>query len=311
MNPVFVSAGEVARLLPLADCIPLMREAMTALSTGRTAQSLRQIVDLGGGDAFGSMPGAMLDGVFGAKLVSVFPGNAALGRMSHQGVVVLFDRDTGEPTAIVEAGELTATRTAAASAAATDALARADASKLAILGTGEQARRHVAAMRLVRPIERVLVWGRSLEKAKALAAEMDAEGADSVEAAVRDADIVCATTGAPEPILAGLWLKRGAHVNLVGSSRAGPAEADNDLVVRARFFADHREGVLAQGAEFLNAKAAGLVGDGHVVGEIGDVFAGTLAGRQDEEQVTVYKSLGSIVQDLAAAAFVVDRLARS
>lgn len=311
MNPVFVSAHEVARLLPLADCIPLMREAMIALSTGRTRQALRQIVDLGDGDAFGSMPGAMLDGVFGAKLVSVFPGNAALGLMSHQGVVVLFDRNSGEPTAIVEAGELTAIRTAAASAAATDALARREAHTLAILGTGEQARRHLAAVQLVRPIEHVTIWGRSAEKAKAFAAEAGAEAVDSVEAAVRDADIVCTTTASSEPILAGRWLKAGAHVNLVGSSRAGPVEADNDLVVGARFFADHREGVLAQGAEFLAAKAAGLVGDDHVVGEIGEVFAGTLAGRQDDDQLTVYKSLGSIVQDLAAAAFVVERMARA
>jgi ornithine cyclodeaminase len=230
--------------------------------------------------------------------------------LSHKGVVVLFDRDSGEPSAIVEAGELTAIRTAAVSAAATEALARTDARALAILGTGEQARRHLAAMRLVRPIERVTIWGRSAEKAKALAAEMGAQASDSVEAAVRDADIVCATTASPEPILAGRWLKPGAHVNLVGSSRAGPAEADNDLVLRARFFADHRDGVLAQGSEFLNAKAAGLIGDNHVVGEIGEVFAGTLAGRQDDGQLTVYKSLGSIVQDLAAAAFVVDRMVR-
>lgn len=311
MTPVFVSAEQVARLLPLVDCIPLMREAMIALSTGRTRQALRQIIDLGGGDAFGSMPGAMLDGVFGAKLVSVFPGNAARGVLSHQGVVILFERETGAVTAVVEAGELTAIRTAAASAAATDALARPDARALAILGTGEQARRHLAAIRLVRPIERVTIWGRSGEKAKAFAAEANAGAVGSVEAAVADADIVCATTASPEPILAGRWLKPGTHVNLVGSSRAGPVEADNDLVVRARFFADHREGVLAQGAEFLAAKAAGLIGDDHVVGEIGEVFAGTLAGRQDETQLTVYKSLGSIVQDLAAAAFVVGRMRRA
>lgn len=311
MNPVFISAEQVARLLPIADCIPLMREAMVALSEGRTRQSLRQIVDLGGGDAFGSMPGAMLGGAFGAKLVSVFPGNAARGVMSHQGVVVLFDCESGAVTAVVEAGELTAIRTAAASAAATDALARRDARTLAILGTGEQARRHLAAVRLVRPIERVTIWGRSADKAKVFAAETDAQAVGTVEAAVRDADIVCTTTASPEPILLGRWLKVGAHVNLVGSSRAGPVEAGNDLVARARFFADHREGVLAQGAEFLAAKAAGLIGDDHVVGEIGEVFAGTLPGRQNDTQLTVYKSLGSIVQDLAAAAFVVERMARS
>jgi ornithine cyclodeaminase/alanine dehydrogenase-like protein (mu-crystallin family) len=123
----------------------------------------------------------------------------------------------------------------------------------------------------------------------------------SVEAAVAEADIVCTVTSAKEPILQGAWLADGAHVNVVGSSFAGPAEVDNDLVVRARFIADYREGVLAQGAEFLRAKTAGLVGDDHVVGEIGQVLDGTLEGRQSAGQLTVYKSLGHIVQDLAAA----------
>jgi ornithine cyclodeaminase len=125
---------------------------------------------------------------------------------------------------------------------------------------------------------------------------------------VRDADIVCTTTAAPEPILASTAVADGAHINAVGSSRAGPAEIADDLVLRARFFADHREGVLAQGAEFLNARAAGLVDDSHVLGEIGEVMAGTLPGRTGDDEVTIYKSLGSIVQDLAAARYIVGQL---
>ena len=314
MNLIIVSAGEVARLLPYEECIPLMREAMIALSQGRTRQTLRQIIDLREGRAFGVMPGAMLDsGDFGVKLVSVYPENFAQGKSSHQGLVVLFDPETGAPAATLDAAEITAIRTAAASAAATDVLARPDARRLAILGYGEQAWRHVEAIRVVRPPEMVTIWGRSPERAEAFADRvralgLAAETASDVEAAVAGAAIICTTTAAPEPILESAWVADGAHINAVGSSRAGPAEIDSALVARARFFADHREGVLAQGAEFLRAKAAGLVDDGHVLGEIGEVMAGTIPGRRDPNEVTIYKSLGSIVQDLAAARHILSRL---
>ena len=303
---IFVSAEEVARLLPYEECVPLMREAMIALSAGRTRQLLRQILDLPEGRAFGVMPGAMLeDGVFGAKLVSVYPDNFAQGDPSHQGVVALFDAATGAPAAMLDAGAITAIRTAAASAAATDALARKDARSLAILGYGEQARRHRDAIRCVRGIERVTVWGRDFAKAQAF------EGAiacHTVEEAIAGADIICTVSAAPEPILKSEWVADGAHINAVGSSRAGPRELDDALVARARLFADHEEGVRAQGAEFRHALAAGAIQPGHLLGEIGAVMAGTLPGRFLESDVTIYKSLGSIVQDLAAARHILARL---
>jgi ornithine cyclodeaminase/alanine dehydrogenase-like protein (mu-crystallin family) len=301
----YVSAEEVARLLPYERCIPLMREAMIALSQGRTRQLLRSILDLPEGRAFGAMLGAMAgDGVFGAKLVSVYPGNFDRGGPSHQGVVVLFDGESGAPTAILDAGEITAIRTAAASAAATDALARPEAASLAILGYGEQARRHVAAIRCVRDISRLTIWGRSPEKAGAFAEMHGGIACDSAEAAVAGADIICTVSAAREPILRSQWVSDGAHVNAVGSSRAGPSEIDVALVARSRFFADHEEGVRAQGAEWLNALAAGAVGEDHLLGEIGAVMAGTIEGRRGARDVTLYKSLGSIVQDLAAARFI-------
>lgn len=306
--PRLVGAEDVERILTYEACIPLMREAMIALSQGRTRQLLRGIIDLGGGNAFGVMPGAMLDGAFGAKLVSVFPGNVAAGGLSHQGVVALFDGRSGAPLAFVEAGVLTGIRTAAASAAATDALARPDASRLAVLGTGEQAQRHVEAIRQVRRIEQVTIWGRDPAKARALAARLGGSAAASVVEATRNADIICTVTAAAEPILASAHVADGAHVNAVGSSRAGPAEIAGDLVARARFFADHREGVLAQGAEFLRAREAGLIGEDHLLGEIGEVMAGAIPGRLGQGDVTLYKSLGSIVQDLAAADYVVRAL---
>ncbi len=306
--PRLVGAEDVERILTYEACIPLMREAMIALSQGRTRQLLRGIIDLGGGNAFGVMPGAMLDGAFGAKLVSVFPGNVAAGGLSHQGVVALFDGRSGAPLAFVEAGVLTGIRTAAASAAATDALARPDASRLAVLGTGEQAQRHVEAIRQVRRIEQVTIWGRDPAKARALATRLGGSAAASVVEATRNADIICTVTAAAEPILASAHVADGAHVNAVGSSRAGPAEIAGDLVARARFFADHREGVLAQGAEFIRAREAGLIGEDHVLGEIGEVMAGAIPGRLGQGDVTLYKSLGSIVQDLAAADYVVRAL---
>ena len=302
-----IDRDEVKARLTYEVCIPLVRQAMIDFSRGETKQLLRAILPLGDGRLFGSMPGGLGGRApFGAKLVSVFPENFAKGIQSHQGVVVLFDGESGAPICIAHAGEVTAIRTGAASAVATDALARPDAHRLALIGYGEQAVTHSRAISKVRPLTSITVWGRSPDRAKAFAEKMSAElgvpvtAKADVESAVAEADIVCTVSSAKEPVLMGRWLAAGTHVNVVGSSFAGPVEVDNDLVAGSRFIADSREGVLAQGAEFLNAKAAGVVDDDHVVGEIGQVLAGTLEGRQSRDQITVYKSLGHIVQDLAA-----------
>lgn len=316
MNLRFVDAAQVYRVLPPAHCIAVVREAMIALSQGRAQQPLRSILDLDSGDALGLMPGALDEG-FGAKLISVFPRNFERGLPSHQGVVVLFDRDSGAPQAVVDAHAITALRTAAASAVATDALARPDSAVLALLGYGEQAQTHLLAIAQVRRLSEVRVWGRQAARAEAFVARMRAlpelaglalRCCESVAEAVTAADIVCTLTAASEPILEGAMLAPGTHVNLVGSGRAGPVEVDSALVLRSRYFADHRESVLRQGAEFLRAKAVGLVEDSHVLGEIGQVLAGELPGRRDADEITAYKSLGSIVQDLAAAREVCRRL---
>jgi ornithine cyclodeaminase len=223
---------------------------------------------------------------------------------SHQGFVALFDPADGAPVAMLHAGELTAIRTAAASAAATRVLAREDAHRLAILGYGEQAETHARAIALVRPLSGIVLWGRSPERATAAARRLEDElslpvrVAAGVREAVVGADIVCAVTAAPEPILDGAWVAPGTHVNLVGSSTAATREADDALVVRGRLFADHREGVLRQGGEVIHAIAAGVIDESHVLGEIGEVMAGSLAGRRADDEVTIYKSLGAIVQDL-------------
>jgi ornithine cyclodeaminase/alanine dehydrogenase-like protein (mu-crystallin family) len=303
----FIDRDEVARRLTYEVCIPIVRDAMIALSKGETIQLLRSIITLSPGRLYGTMTGAMGgEGAFGSKLISVFSENFAKGVQSHQGVVVLFDPESGAPVCVLHAGEITAIRTAAASAVATDALARPGANRLAILGYGEQAATHARAISKVRKLDQITVWGRSPDRARAFCERMEAElglrvspCADAREA-VSDADIICTVSGAVEPILEGEWVAPGTHVNIVGSSRAGPVEVDDALVVRSRYFVDSREGVLAQGAEFLDAKARGLIGDDHIVGEIGEVLAGMVPGRRTAEEITAYKSLGHIVQDLAS-----------
>ena len=304
----FIDREEVATRLTYDRCIPIVRQAMIAFSRGETRQLLRSLIPLADGRMFGIMPGAMGErAVFGAKLISVFPENFAKGIQSHQGVVVLFDPESGAPVCVVHAGEITAIRTAAASAVATDALARKDARRLALLGYGEQAESHARAIQKVRDVESMTVWGRSPERARAFAERMALQlgipvrAADSARDAVADADIICTLTAAYDPILKGEWVQPGTHINAVGSGYAGPAEIDNQLVARSRFIADSRDGVLQQGGEFLRAKAAGLIGDEHIVAEIGQVLAGQIEGRRSANEITLYKSLGHIVQDLATA----------
>jgi ornithine cyclodeaminase len=303
-----IDREEVKRRLTYEACIAIVRDAMIEFSKGETRQLLRSLIPLAKGHVFGIMPGALgKNAPFGAKLISVYPENFEKGRQSHQGLVVLFDPEDGAPVCVAHAGEITAIRTAAASAVATDALARKDARHLAILGYGEQAETHARAIGKVRTIESARVWGRSAERAKAFCHRMGGElgvafaAAQDAEEAVRDADIVCTLTAAHEPVLKGAWIKPGTHVNVVGSGFAGPSEIDINLVVRSHFFVDSREGVLEQGAEFLRAKEAGAIDDTHIAGEIGEVLAGAVPGRTTETEITIYKSLGHVVQDLATA----------
>lgn len=292
--------------LTYPDCIRVVRDAMEALSAGTTRQLLRTMIPLGSGRTFAQMPGALGEReMFGAKMISVFADPRSPGLRRHRGVVLLFEPDHGEPVAIADAEEITHIRTAAATAVATDALARKDARTLLIIGTGGQARTHLHALPLVRDFDRVWIWGRSFDKAAALAAEFAAIGAEAVsdlEAATGEADVICTLTTSAEPVILGAWLRPGTHVNLVGSSGPGPVEADHALVAMSRYIADSRASALDAAAEFLAAKATGIVTDDHIVAEIGDVLLGTAPGRRTDDEITVYKSLGHAVQDLAVAA---------
>jgi ornithine cyclodeaminase len=313
----FYDAEEVERLLDYPGCIEAVRRAMIALSSGERPQPLRQIFTVGKNEMFGTMPGELQAlSTFGAKLVSVFGDPDRPGRSRHQGVVVAYDGKTGAVSCIADAEPITQIRTGCASAVATDALARADAEVLAIFGTGIQAEAHLRAVPLVRQFREILLWGRSHERTREFARRMSEElgrpiipVVDGEEAASR-ADVICTVTSSPEPVLLGAWVKPGTHINLVGSSLLGPAEVDSALVAKARYFADYRPGVLAQAAELATARDAGLVDDTHVVGEIGEVLAGTLRGREDDGQITVYKSLGHVAQDLASATYLQQQRAR-
>jgi ornithine cyclodeaminase len=260
------------------------------------------------------MPGELAAlSTFGAKLVSVFGDPDRPGRTRHQGVVVAYDGETGAVSCIADAEPITKIRTACATAAATDALARDDAEVLAIFGTGLQAESHLRAVPLVRPFREILLWGQSAQRTSELAERMTAVLGRNVtpvtngRSAAANADVICTVTSSAEPVLLGEWVKSGAHVNLVGSSYLGPVEVDSALVAKARYVADYRPGVLAQAAELAVARAAGLIDDAHVVCEIGEIFAGRVQGREDDSQVTIYKSLGHVVQDLAAADYLCRR----
>lgn len=294
-------------LLTPAVAIDVVDAAMREVSQGNVELPLRWGLKLPNG-AMGMMPGYLgSPECFGIKLVSLFPGNPAVGLPSHLGLMVLFEAERGEPVALLDGDVVTSLRTAAASAVATHALARPDAAELLIVGTGQQASAHVPAMLAVREIRRVRIWGRSADKAIELAGEfaqrypLPVEACTELKDAVQTADIVCTVTGAREPLLHGEWLRPGAHLNLVGSSVPEHREVDTDAVRRASFFVDFRASAFTQAGELLTAIAEGAVDEDHVCGEIGEVLLDRIPGRSDDQQITVYKSLGVAAQDLAAA----------
>lgn len=311
MKVLFVDGATVHRMLTMQACIPLMRATLQSLSRGGVVLPLRSKMALPDATGIlGLMPGYLGEPqAFGLKVVTVMPGNHGTAYDSHQGVVMLFGAQHGEPLAILDAAAITAIRTAAASGAVTDALARPDAGDLALLGSGTQARMHLRAMRTVRPLRRVRVWSRTAGHAARFAREeaahagVEIEVVPSADEAVRGADLVCTTTAAREPVLHGAAIAPGAHVNAVGACFAHSRELDDEALRRARLFTDCRDSCVHESGDFLLARAAGAVDDTHLQGEVGAVFAGDLAGRTSPADITVFESLGVAVEDLAAAHF--------
>ena len=312
MKVLFVNEPGVHELLPMEACIPLMREALVSLARGDVVLPLRTKMPLpDGSGVLGLMPGYLGEPEsFGLKILTVMPGNHGTPYDSHQGAVMLFGVEHGEPLAILDATAITAIRTAAASAAATQALARPEAGDLALVGSGAQARTHLAAMQCVRPLRRVRVWSRSSASAERLAHEegerhgLVIEVAASAAEALAGADLVCTTTAAREPILRGEWLSPGAHVNAVGACFPTNRELDTEAVRRSRFFTDCRESCLNEAGDFLLAREEGAIDDAHLLGELGDVFLGTTPGRRSPDDITIFESLGVAIEDLASAHFI-------
>lgn len=308
MSMLILRAEEIGLLLPMHDCIDVMERAMRAASAGSVDTPSRIIAPLADGQSFFIlMPGAMQEPpLYGAKVVSLHPGNPAQGKPAVRGFVTLFDYRSGAPMAIMDGARITAIRTAAASALATRELSRPDAASHGIFGAGVQAATHLEAIACVRDIEVVKVWGRNFEKAKLFANRQTAKTGLNVTA-VREApeaaacDIVSLVTNAPEPVLKGEWLTPGSHLNLVGAHEAGDREADSDTLARSAIYVDSREGALREAGDILIPVSEGRISPESIVGEIGEVLNGAAPGRTDPTQLTLYKSLGIVAQDLFAA----------
>jgi ornithine cyclodeaminase len=309
---------QVTSSLPMGECIPLMEAALASLSRGEVVLPLRPIMRIPGThDVFGMMPAySSALPVFGVKMITVFPGNHGSNLDSHQGAVLLFHGTTGQLAAMLDASSITAVRTAAVSAVATRLLARPDASTLALIGSGVQARTHLEAIGLVRALSAVRVYSRTPSNAAAFAAwakrerGVDVEVSSSVQHAVHGAGIVCTVTSSREPVLHGEWLEPGMHVNAVGASQPDARELDGAAVARTRLFADRRESLVNESADYLVPLREGLITDRQLVAEIGEVLIGRARGRETAEEITLFKSLGLAVEDLAAAAHVYDRAER-
>lgn len=310
MTILTVTAPEVHALLPMDECIEAMADALRSLAAGHAVLPLRQVIRLPGThNALATMPAALAQPVeaSGVKIITIFPDNTDSPYDAHQGAVLLFESEHGRLCAIIDGTAVTSIRTAAVSAVATRVLARSGARELAILGSGVQAEQHLRAMRLARPIRRVRVWSARPARARAFALEMsrihdiEVEPCRTAREAVAAADIICTATSSREPILAGEWVAPGTHINAVGSSTATARELDSAAVARARLFVDLRESALSEAGDFLMARAAGVIDDEHILGEIGEVLLGTCEGRSSDDDVTLFKSVGLAVEDVAAA----------
>ena len=337
---LLLSDAEVRRLLPMNECIEVMQAALMRMAHGSSTLPLRAVVRLPDtNNAFASMPaidGSGSDSSIGAKVITVFPGNEATPYDSHQGVVLLFESVNGRLLAVADASSITAIRTAAVSGLATRVLAREDASELTLLGAGVLALPHLAAICAVRPIRKVRVWSRSYSRVQALVKQALADqqwmngrsveliacecsGDDSLDTArdtgrdgasesasksardaVANADVVCTITSARVPILHGSWLRSGTHVNAVGASLAHTRELDSEAVRIARMFVDRKESTMAESGDFLIPRSQGVIDEDHILGELGEVITGAVEGRKSPGDITLFKSLGLAVEDVAA-----------
>jgi len=312
MKILILNSTQIRELLPMPDCIELMADALSALARDEVHQPLRTIVrPPNARGLLGLMPAyrAGERGAFGLKAICVFPENPSQGKDAHQGAVTLFSRETGELLALMNASEITAIRTAAVSAVATRLLAREDACELAIIGAGVQARTHLAAIACVRAIKRARIVARNFEHAQILVDEMQPKFPFPIEAvrkneeAVRGADLIVTATSSLEPVICHDWISPGAHVNAIGTHSPTSREVDSATMAAARIFVDRRESALNESGDYLLAAKEGVVGPESIVGEIGELLIGTKSGRSSATEITLFKSLGLAIEDVACAEY--------
>lgn len=304
-----IDGKAVRECLTVASCIPLMEKTMVALHRGEVILPQRFSLPLFEGDQqLMIMSGAMKQAqVVGIKALTLYPSNPSKNIPAIQGFISLFDANTGTLMALVDAASITAIRTAAASGVATQYLAKADASCLALIGTGPQAESHFHAMLSVRPIKRVKIWSRNFEKARALAkricqsSQLSVEAEENIHAAIEDADIICTLTGSSVPLINGQCLKPGAHLNLIGAHSAVTREVDTGTIRRSRVFVEHKSAAFKEAGDLLIPMRENAIQESHVLGELAQVILGDVVGRENDADITCYKSLGNASQDLAAA----------
>lgn len=309
---LILNHAEVEQLLPIVECIQVMEEALAALARGEVYQPLRQVIRAPHAKGFLGLMPAFRGGAtenYGLKAVCVFPENPKRGLDTHLGAVLLFSGDTGQLLAVMNASAITAIRTAAVSAVATKLLARSDSAELAIIGSGVQARSHLMAMAAVRSFRRARIAGHDIAAASKMAHQFrdrvrfPLEPVANVEAAVRDADVIVTATSSREPVLQRQWIKRGVHINLVGSSIPSAREADSATMAAGTLFVDRRESTQNESGDYLFPLREGAIPPDHIRAEVGEVLTGFAKGRTSDDEITIFKSLGLAIEDLATAAY--------
>jgi ornithine cyclodeaminase/alanine dehydrogenase-like protein (mu-crystallin family) len=309
-----LGAREVHELLGYRECADVMRQALTDLARGQIQQPLRTVVRPRDAAGFMGLMPAYSPGGYGLKAICVTPGNPAIGKDAHQGGVLLFAADTGEPLALVNASAVTKVRTAAVSAVATGLLARPGAAEVAIIGTGVQGRAHAHALAATRPVSGIRLTGRDQARAREVAAELTAElrvpvtAVGSAAEAVKGADIVVTATSSPQPVLRREWLAAGTHVNAVGACLPQAREIDTATMAEAALFADSRESVRNEAGDYLLAAQEGA--DNPVRAELGELLTGAAPGRSGDDEITLFESLGLAAEDLAAASYLYQEATR-
>ncbi|MBK9239451.1 MAG: ornithine cyclodeaminase family protein [Acidobacteria bacterium] len=313
--PLLLSEHDVRRVLPMPDLIQAMGSALAEYSANRVSQPVRTVIEVGPERAyFGIMP-AVIDApaAMGAKLVTVYAGNHARGLTSHLATIILLDPATGALVALLDGRYITEARTAAVSAVSVDRLARAGATRLAIIGSGVQARSHLDAIRHVRALTDVRVWSPNASHCAAFAQSASADtgltvrAAASARTAVRDADIVVLVTASPVPVITDEDIAPGTHICAIGACRPTQREMPTALVARSRLFVDSHAAALVEAGDIVLPIKEGAFTADHIVGELGSLVLGRCAGRQSDAEVTLFKSLGMAVEDLVAAQLVAER----